>query len=297
MLLTCSSLLKIYFSLYRRMVCAVSLLFLASCVSLAQADEEPSNSPAIGTQQAEAEEDELDAHDLSLQEDKLLLDPGKLSMSTSFAYSAREPLNGYVIRSFQGSLSFSYGVTDTVQVGLSLPFGRISHSTSVVTIADNSIGNVELSTSMTLQGETRQNPGLTGSFGISIPTNKDNDFPSLGSSDMGYSMRLTAVRTLPPGYLVGSLSFSRIASVEDSERLSLSGRVGFDINNKLSLSTGLSASVPLQSSAGTLGESMSLTQGLTYVFAEKMSLSAGTSIGLNSASQSLNANVGISRRF
>nr|VFK66756.1 MAG: hypothetical protein BECKUNK1418G_GA0071005_11072 [Candidatus Kentron sp. UNK]VFK69756.1 MAG: hypothetical protein BECKUNK1418H_GA0071006_101847 [Candidatus Kentron sp. UNK] len=229
---------------------------------------------------ASENKDSLPAHRLSMRDEITTLKERDWRIGLDFSYSVDEEhrIASAVSNLALANLKFSRGLGSDTEIFGSLSYGYRTVETSLAgnSVSDDSLsglGALKLGLKRTLKLEGATLPQFVGLVSVSVPMSSEAKEAGFTSEDWIGTVSLVAVKSIPPGFLIGGISYSDGAEENDAF-IGFQADIGFAITHDLSLRLGIAGNKKLdRTEIASSGVSSVFTTSVTYRIDEKLLLS------------------------
>jgi len=281
---------------------------------------------AEGSRQIEAEDSRREL-DTFLRGKKVLFRRGELALEYNLGYSEDITSNicfdadlgdsycpegsaiapKFINRSIDTSLLMRYGLTDHLELDLTIPYSYIEQKqdfrpfkvpTSLRRTENTGIGDIGLAVRYAAWTESGSIPNITLSMNAksktgtesSISQDTSNQNPGLGTGFWNVGAGISLVKTIDPVVFFGSLGYTTTLEkngIEPGDQIPYSFGTGFSMNDKVSFSTSLSGDAVRRTKfhgreiAGSSKNINTLQLGFTVQLSQRLFIEPYVGFGLN----------------
>jgi hypothetical protein len=231
------------------------------------------------------------AHPL-ITDDAGTMGTGKAQLEMNGEYG-HDKEDGVTTKATQGDACFSYGLSDTVDLVVDLPYLHYREKSEEATISENGFSDTALEVKWRFHEQ--ENLSLAIKPGLTLPTG--NDDKGLGAGKATYSLFFIASQEMDPWAFHLNLGYIRNENTLDEEK----DLWHASIASTLALSENLTAVANLgvesnpDQLAGT--DPAFVLAGLIYAFSEAIDLDCGIKYGLNDPETDRTVLAGVTWKF
>nr|VFK52756.1 MAG: hypothetical protein BECKTUN1418F_GA0071002_101312 [Candidatus Kentron sp. TUN]VFK53349.1 MAG: hypothetical protein BECKTUN1418E_GA0071001_101512 [Candidatus Kentron sp. TUN] len=238
---------------------------------------------------ASENEDSLPAHRLSMRDEITTLKKRSWRMGLNFSYSIDEEhrIASAISNLALANLKISLGLGSDTEIFGSMSYGYRSVETSLgENVSDDSwsgLGTLRLGLKRTLRLEDATLPQFVASASVSLPMSDEAKKGGFANENWIGTIGLIAVKSIPPGFLIGGISYSDGLEENDAS-IGFQAGIGFAITHDLSLRFGVAGNKGLNGTEiASSGISSAFTTSVTYRIDEKITVEPYISIGMTEA--------------
>lgn len=185
--------------------------------------------------------------------------------------------DGITTKTRQGDASFSYGVSELVDLVIDLPYLHVRTSDDTAAMTENGFSD----TSFAVKWRFYEHDGLSLAIkpGLTLPTGDDED--GLGAGKVGYNLFFVTTKEMAPWAFHLNLGYIKnentLAEKEDIWHASIASTV--EVANNLTAVANLGVERNTDKLAGT--DPAFFLAGLIYSMSDNLDLDCGIKFGLN----------------
>ena len=185
--------------------------------------------------------------------------------------------DGITTKTRQGNASFSYGISELVDLVIDLPYLQVRTSDDTAAMTENGFSD----TSIAVKWRLYEHDGLSLAIkpGLTLPTGDDED--GLGAGKVGYNLFFITTKEMAPWAFHLNLGYIKnkntLAEEEDIWHASIASTV--EVANNLTAVANLGVERNTDKLAGT--DPAFFLAGLIYAMSDNLDLDCGIKFGLN----------------